>query len=83
MNFLDEYGINCEDAFKLAERGASPLLDMGIGDDQDEDKFETGFEQWLPAWLDEVQGRRTTRTTTRPSPSSGWTPWAPRTGSRP
>ena len=40
---------------KLAELGASPLLDMGIGDDQDEDKVETGCEQWLPAWLDEGQ----------------------------
>eukprot|EP00440_Ansanella_granifera_P049780 gb/GFBE01053950.1/.p1 GENE.gb/GFBE01053950.1/~~gb/GFBE01053950.1/.p1 ORF type:complete len:1885 (+),score=518.72 gb/GFBE01053950.1/:1-5655(+) len=40
---------------KLKELGATSVMDVGIGDDKDEDKFETGFEQWLPRWVDEVQ----------------------------
>merc|ERR1719382_991352 len=38
----------------MTELGAVPLMDMGIGDDKDEDKFETGFEQWLPSWVETV-----------------------------
>jgi len=33
---------------RLAALGAERLLEMGIGDDRDEDKWETGFNVWLP-----------------------------------
>jgi homodimeric pyruvate:ferredoxin (flavodoxin) oxidoreductase len=39
---------------KLSELGAVRVLDVGIGDDKDEDKFESGFEQWLPTWVETV-----------------------------
>lgn len=32
----------------LSQLGATRSLGMGIGNDRDEDKFETGFEQWVP-----------------------------------
>ncbi|CAJ1388754.1 unnamed protein product, partial [Effrenium voratum] len=42
----------CEAAKKIEARmlelGAQKLLEMGIGDDRDEDKWETGFSAWLP-----------------------------------
>jgi len=42
----------CEAAKKiearLLELGATAVLEMGIGDDRDEDKWETGFSAWLP-----------------------------------
>ncbi|CAE7630777.1 PFOR [Symbiodinium pilosum] len=42
----------CEAAKKIEERmkqlGATRILEMGIGDDRDEDKWETGFTAWLP-----------------------------------
>eukprot|EP00913_Durusdinium_trenchii_P014170 g13298.t1 len=50
----------CEAAKKIEDRmrelgcleRAERLLDMGIGDDRDEDKWETGFQKWLPKlWL--------------------------------
>jgi len=40
---------------RMVELGANRLTPIGIGDDKDEDKFETGFEQWLPTWLEEVK----------------------------
>jgi len=39
---------------KMKELGAVRVLNMGIGDDKDEDKFETGFSEWLPMWVHEV-----------------------------
>eukprot|EP00435_Cladocopium_sp_Y103_P058198 s487_g20.t1 len=37
---------------KLLSLGAERLLEMGIGDDRDEEKWETGFLKWLPKlWL--------------------------------
>jgi sulfite reductase alpha subunit-like flavoprotein len=33
---------------RLEELGGERVLDMGIGDDRDEDKWETGFSKWLP-----------------------------------
>ena len=33
---------------KLAQLGAARLQDIGIGNDRDEEKFETGFEKWVP-----------------------------------
>ena len=36
----------------MVELGAEKLLEMGIGDDRDEEKWETGFVKWLPnLWL--------------------------------
>jgi pyruvate/2-oxoacid:ferredoxin oxidoreductase beta subunit/flavodoxin len=32
----------------LAQLGATRSQDIGIGNDRDEDKFETGFEKWIP-----------------------------------
>eukprot|EP00931_Biecheleriopsis_adriatica_P028683 TRINITY_DN1709_c0_g1_i4.p1 TRINITY_DN1709_c0_g1~~TRINITY_DN1709_c0_g1_i4.p1 ORF type:complete len:1910 (-),score=435.02 TRINITY_DN1709_c0_g1_i4:68-5407(-) len=40
---------------RLKELGATRVMDVGIGDDKDEDKYETGFAQWLPSWVEEVQ----------------------------
>eukprot|EP00741_Cyanophora_paradoxa_P017510 tig00020995_g16919.t1 len=33
---------------RLAELGAHRFLARGVGDDQDEERFETGFEKWAP-----------------------------------
>ncbi|KAF9355643.1 hypothetical protein BGX34_010326 [Mortierella sp. NVP85] len=33
---------------KLVELGASPLIDLGLGDDQDPDSFETAWAVWEP-----------------------------------
>jgi len=35
---------------RFAELGACRQLNMGIGDDQDEDKYETGLSEWLPSY---------------------------------
>ena len=32
----------------LQERGARRICELGFGDDQDEDKYETGFAKWTP-----------------------------------
>ena len=32
----------------LAQLGAKRSIEIGIGNDRDEDKFETGFEKWIP-----------------------------------
>eukprot|EP00741_Cyanophora_paradoxa_P007268 tig00001095_g7031.t1 len=34
---------------RLALLGAQRFRDRGVGDDQDEERFETGFEKWAPA----------------------------------
>lgn len=40
-----------EDFDKLfTELGSKRLMPMGIGDDKDEDKYETGFAEWLPQY---------------------------------
>jgi len=49
----------CE-AAKLIDRrlealGGQKILDMGIGDDRDEDKWETGFNEWLPKFWKAVK----------------------------
>merc|ERR1719148_171782 len=33
---------------KIAEIGGERLTECGIGDDQDDDGFETGFAEWAP-----------------------------------
>mmetsp|Transcript_40410 Transcript_40410/g.65530 ORF Transcript_40410/g.65530 Transcript_40410/m.65530 type:complete len:670 (+) Transcript_40410:116-2125(+) len=33
---------------RLKELGASKVLERGVGDDQDEGKFDAGFNKWLP-----------------------------------
>uniref|UniRef100_A0A7S1LKS3 Flavodoxin-like domain-containing protein n=1 Tax=Alexandrium catenella TaxID=2925 RepID=A0A7S1LKS3_ALECA len=53
---------------KMSELGATPLMDMGIGDDKDEDKFETGFEQWLPSWLKEIDAPADPKENDPPAP---------------
>lgn len=40
---------------KFEELGAKRLQSIGIGDDKDEDKFETGFAEWLPSYWKTVQ----------------------------
>jgi len=44
------------------------LMDMGIGDDKDEDKFETGFEKWLPDWLKTVKAPADPKANDPPAP---------------
>lgn len=51
---------------------------MGIGDDKDEDKFETGFSQWLPTWVDEVNAPEDPRENDPPAPLFKLTPADPR-----
>jgi len=53
---------------KMSELGATPIMDMGIGDDKDEDKFETGFEEWLPSWLKEVDAPADPKENDPPAP---------------
>jgi sulfite reductase alpha subunit-like flavoprotein len=59
---------------KLEELGAVRVMDMGIGDDKDEDKFETGFSEWLPSWLEEVQAPADPREDEPPAPLFELTP---------
>jgi len=40
----------------------------GIGNDKDEDKFETGFAEWLPSWVEEVQAPPDPRENDPPAP---------------
>merc|ERR1712159_758541 len=35
---------------RLEELGATSLIETGMGNDQDDDKYETAFEEWLPLW---------------------------------
>jgi len=42
---------------RFAELGATKCLEMGIGDDRDEDKWETGFNKWLPDFWNLVKAR--------------------------
>jgi len=53
---------------KLKELGATSIMDMGIGNDKDEDKFETGFAEWLPSWVEEVQAPPDPRENDPPAP---------------
>ena len=39
---------------RFAELGATPIQDVGLGDDQDEDKWETAWVDWSPALYDEL-----------------------------
>ena len=38
----------------MEELGANRVVGPGIGDDKDEDKFETGFSLWMPEWCEVV-----------------------------
>jgi len=40
---------------RLGELGGKKVMDMGIGDDRDEDKWETGFNKWLPEFWTAVK----------------------------
>ncbi|CAD7948280.1 unnamed protein product [Amoebophrya sp. A120] len=33
---------------RFVELGATPIIETGMGNDQDDDKYETAFEEWLP-----------------------------------
>jgi len=33
---------------KFAELGATRMQEIGLGDDQDDDKYDTAYEEWLP-----------------------------------
>ena len=33
---------------RLEELGATRMVNRGIGDDRDEDRFYTGWDNWLP-----------------------------------
>jgi sulfite reductase alpha subunit-like flavoprotein len=39
---------------RMQELGAKPILDMGEGNDQDEDKFETAWDDWMPDLFSEL-----------------------------
>ena len=40
---------------RFSELGATPIQDIGLGDDQDEDKWETAWVDWAPALYDELE----------------------------
>jgi len=40
---------------RFKELGATQILEMGIGDDRDEDKWETGFNTWLPKFWETIK----------------------------
>jgi homodimeric pyruvate:ferredoxin (flavodoxin) oxidoreductase len=40
---------------RMKELGATQILEMGIGDDRDEDKWETGFNVWLPKFWEAIK----------------------------
>lgn len=40
---------------RMSELGGKAILPMGIGDDRDEDKWETGFNEWLPKFYEAVK----------------------------
>lgn len=40
---------------RLEELGATKILEIGIGDDRDEDKWETGYNVWLPKFFDAIK----------------------------
>merc|ERR1719199_2251924 len=33
---------------KLVELGSQRMQEVGLGDDQDDDKYDTAYEEWLP-----------------------------------
>lgn len=39
---------------RFVELGAEPLVDCGLGDDQDPDKWETAWTDWAPSLFDEM-----------------------------
>jgi len=43
-------------------------MDIGIGDDKDEDKFETGFALWKPDWVSEVDAPADPKENEPPAP---------------
>jgi len=45
---------------RLLELGGTKVLEMGIGDDRDEDKWETGFNEWLPKFWEAVKAAEPT-----------------------
>jgi len=59
---------------KMTELGAQRQLDVGIGDDKDDDKFETGYEKWLPDWIETVQAPPDPREDDPPAPMFALTP---------
>jgi len=40
---------------RMKELGATQILETGIGDDRDEDKWETGFNVWLPKFWEAIK----------------------------
>jgi homodimeric pyruvate:ferredoxin (flavodoxin) oxidoreductase len=40
---------------KFEELGAKRMQDVGLGDDQDDDKYETAYDEWLPEFW-KIQG---------------------------
>jgi sulfite reductase alpha subunit-like flavoprotein len=52
----------------MQELGANRVLGVGIGDDKDEDGLETGFSEWLPTWMDEVNAPADPRENDPPAP---------------
>lgn len=45
--YFFNYTAKCIDA-RLSELGAKRVVPLGTGDDGDEDRFETGFSEWIP-----------------------------------
>ena len=53
---------------RLVELGATPVIDTGMGNDQDDDKYETAFEEWLPAFWKEYNAEEEPDADLIPSP---------------
>jgi homodimeric pyruvate:ferredoxin (flavodoxin) oxidoreductase len=59
---------------RMKDLGAVRALDLGIGEDKDEDKFESGFEKWLPDWIETVKAPADPKENDPPAPLFELTP---------
>ena len=50
--FYNNVGTSFDERFRAL--GGTPLVDLGLGDDQDEDKWETAWEDWSPNLFNEM-----------------------------
>lgn len=56
---------------KLSDLGAERILEMGLGDDQDVDKYETAWRVWAPRFWDLMKWDKTTTQTQEETEEAG------------
>merc|ERR1712096_80623 len=52
--FFNEVAVRIHERMK--ELGATEVMEIGMGDDQDEDKWETEYNEWMPSLFSEDMG---------------------------